>query len=1061
MRGKRRGSMPADDSLGMDFFDLDGSDPELLNSGRIPDPQPEHTPLFRWLARVLTAIEARLRARGDASVRNAIRFFWGFVAVVAVFLLVGPIINKPLDIDDVLDSAKLSEVDWIATDAQIDYTLDRSEDGSFAATVSERYTANFTNGPESVVERMFATEFNGRDTRFELQAATIDGEPAEVQVRRGATVTRVLISQPDGARLEGEREIELAYALHDLVTTETDAATEQPVDSWSWPILGPSWPQATKGVEVSLTLPHELDDALVRAPRAYVGWLLLSGTEWLTPEGETAQGVRYAFSNDDTLPPYPDLFVDTSFESGTFEQPPTTPLFWLQTWGPLIPLALLAVLLLFALAARRVVWADSAGEPWYLPRTDPPTGLSPAEAAQLLDRPWHAELVSELTRAPRAPRASKKAKAKRSGTEAPGGRARESWLAAVARAGTRAGRLGSLPSVLHERQRWAMRDHPVEERLRWVPDSYVRDTFIFGSLAIALLQWGLLRQLSHQVILTVVWWPGLFVLASTVLALVVVGAVRRPRPLTRAGALAVQQLKGIDAYARTTRLLDRGPVDDELLPYAALFEGSRSAGRTVAGHAARESGDRWLERGWRTEHFLSLPAVLGLVASVALLAGSILTVSTRPVPYNDADFVTWPGSGPAGAIWAQVEGFEVDAELERDETGGARLRVVERDAVRFTPGGSSVPQLAREWPRERLGQDLGFEIETVRVDGEEVPFREIEGPQSVVLATGMSDVLDGLYEVEIAYTLTSPVVDAANGPDAQQQLRWTAWYDFWEDTYYTDAASPFDGTAPVRPLRIGLTVAPELAAEIRSGGWIDSDHERDRVPYENGNWYQPWRYENRIYIGDDFEDSRQYDLRIGSERTRDGALVVSLDAEAVESREGEDYVEEKPAGPWRVSDEINATLEKYELDLGNDLGAVLNFPSGTFANVDEQAYERYRSAQGLPYATVLGLAALITAASAGVFVFALRMRRRSSVSLRTVSFGAIPLAAAAQSVLFWWGVMTMPGSDNRGWGAIAIGAVMLTAVLAQVILVARRSAAPGAAQRSGTPGTGARAAQRT
>jgi hypothetical protein len=35
--------------------------------------------------------------------------------------------------------------------------------------------------------------------------------------------------------------------------------------------------------------------------------------------------------------------------------------------------------------------------------------------------------------------------------------------------------------------------------------------------------------------------------------------------------------------------------------------------------------------------------------------------------------------------------------------------------------------------------------------------------------------------------------------------------------------------------------------------------------------------------------------------------------------------------------------------------------------------------------------------------------------------------------------MTMPGSDNRGWGAIAIGALMLTAVLAQVILVARRS----------------------
>lgn len=611
MNGKRGGSKRSDDSLpAPDFFDLAGSDPELLNSGRIPDPQPAHTPFFRWLARVLTAAEARLRARGDAAVRNAIKFFWCFMAIVAVFLLLGPIINKPLDIDDVLDSAKLGEVDWVATDARIDYALERSDGGRFVAVVSERYTARFTNGPEGAIERVFATEFNGRDTRFELHSATIDGEPAEVQVRRGATATRVAISQPDGAQLEGEREIALSYELHDLVSTETDAATEQEVDSWSWPLLGPSWPQATKGVEVSLTLSHELDEALVRAPRAYVGWLLLSGTEWLTPEGETAQGVRYAFSNDDTLPPYPDLYIDTSFEAGTFEQPPTTPLFWLQTWGPLFPLALLVALLLFALAARRIVWADSAGDPWYLPRAEPPDGLSPADAAQLLDRPWHAELISELTRdAPGSKPAKQAKRAKRPG---PGGRAREAWLAAVARAGMRAGRIGNLPSVSAQRARWARRDRPVEDRLRWVPDSYVRDTFIFGSLAIALLQWGLLRQLSHQVILTVVWWPALFVLVSTVLALVTVAAVRRPRPLTRDGALVVQQLKGVDAYARATRLLDRGPVDDALLPYALLFEGpgerggpsrgTRRASRETAGSdgAGAPSTSSRCRRCWRS-----------------------------------------------------------------------------------------------------------------------------------------------------------------------------------------------------------------------------------------------------------------------------------------------------------------------------------------------------------------------------------------------------------------------------------------------------------------------------
>ncbi|RGE22765.1 DUF2207 domain-containing protein [Leucobacter sp. wl10] len=1050
MSDKRGGSGPTGGPPpAPDFFDLEGSDPELLNSGRLPDPQPQHTPLFRWLARLLTSVEARLRARGDRLLRNAIRFVWVLVALAGAFLLFGPIINKPLNIDDVLDSAKVSEVDWIATDAVIDYTLERTADRGFAARVSERYTANFTNGPESVIERKFVTEFQGHDTGFEVRSATIDGVPAEVTVDRGATVTRVAISRADGAKLEGEQEIALDYSMRDLVTTEEDAATGRQIDSWSWPVLGPSWPQGTKGVQVSLTLPPELDDALVRAPRAYVGWLLLGATEWLTPEDRTAQGVRYSFSNDDTLPPYPDLLIDTSFEAGTFSQPPTTTLFWWQTWGPLFPLALLAAILLFALAARRVVWADSVGEPWYLVRAEVPDGLSPADAAQLLGRPWHAELISELAGVGAAPNRTRPTKpaAERKQTRlaAMGARARELWLTAVARAGMRAGRIGNLPSVVLQRLRWSRADRPVQDGLRWVPDSYVRDTFIFGPLAIALLQWGLLRQLSQQVILSVVWWPGLFVLASTVLALCTVGVVLRPRPLTRDGALAVQQLKGIDAYARATRLLDRGPVDEPLLPYAVLFEGPRRAGRKVAEHAGREAGDRRLGRGWRTEHFLSLPAILALVAAIALLAGSILTVATRPTPYTEADFVTWPGSGPSGTIWSQIEGFEVDAELQRDKSGGARLSVVERDTVRFTSGGASVPQLAREWPRERLGQDLGLEVESVRVDGEDVPFREIDGPQSVAMTTRMSDVLDGLYEVEIAYTLTSPVVDAPGGPDSLQQLRWTAWYDFWKETFYTNAARPSDGTAPVRPIRLQLTIAPEIADEIRSGGWIDSDVDRDRVPYERGNWYRPWQYENRIYIGGDLETSRAYDLRIGSEkRLDDGALVVSVDANTVESREAEDSAEGKPAGPWQVSEKINGTLEKYELNLNNDLGAVLNFSPGTFSGVDAGAYERYRTEYALPYATVLALAGAVTVSSLGVLVFALRVRRRPSASLRTIAFGAIPLAAVAQSVLFGWAVMSMDGDDARGWAAIVIGGVMLAAVTAEIIALVRRRNGGGA-----------------
>ncbi|PRI11364.1 hypothetical protein [Leucobacter massiliensis] len=1027
-RGPRRGSEP-----GFDPFDLAGSDPELLNSGRIPDPQPAHTPLFAWLARILTAVEARLRARGDATVRNAIRALWAIVALVGAFLLVGPIVNEPLDIDDVLASAKIDEVDWIASDARIDYAVSRDPGGRFAVTGTEHYTANFTNGPEARIERVFPTEFQGRDTGFELSSATVDGQPAEVELRRGATVTRVLISPPGGERFEGSSEIELSFALRDLVTEKHDDATGTEVERWSWDLLGASWPQATKGLAVSVTLTPELDAALLRAPRAHVGWLLIGGTAWLSPEAETAEGVRYAFTNDDTLPPYPDLVIDLSFERGTFTLPATTALFWWQSWGPLLPLAVLGVFALFALAARRVVWADSAGEPWYLPRAEPPDELTAAEAAQLRQRPWHAELIDALSRGV-PPRPGRKRRKERA--EPPS----RQWLTAVARAGMRAGRLGNLPSVLRRQARWDRDDRAVAAELRWVPDSYVRDSFIFGSLAIALLQWGLLRQLSHQVMLTVVWWPALFVLCSTVLALLTVWAVWRPRPLTRAGALAMQQLKGIDAYARATRLVDRGPVDDPLLPYALLGVGPRRGGRGVARLAAQESGDRWLWRGWRTEHFVSMPAILALLLALATLAAAIFTVSTRPSPYEQAEFVTWPSSNAPGAIWAQIEGFDIAAELDRDEQAGARLSVTERLRVRFTPGGSSVPQLAREWPRERLGQSLGLAVESVRVDGEEVPFAETAGAHTTAMVTRMSEVRDGPSDVEVRYTLSRPVVDAPDGPDSQQQLRWAAALGFWEDSYYTNPANPFDGSAPVRPLRVELTVAPELVAEIRTGGWIASDRDAERVPAERGNGFRPWVSEQRVYLGEGLEDSVLHDLRIGEERNGgDGSLIVSLDADAVQSRVAEDLGSETPAGPWGVSEEINAGLEKYELDLTGDLGAVLNFPAGTFSNVDVDGYERYRSAYQLPYATVLALAGAVAAASAGTFVFALRLRRRASASLRTIAFGAIPLAAAAQCVLFCWALLPMPGGDQRIWGGVWLGALMLTGVFAQMIMVGRRS----------------------
>jgi hypothetical protein len=86
------------------------------------------------------------------------------------------------------------------------------------------------------------------------------------------------------------------------------------------------------------------------------------------------------------------------FEPGTFRMPPPTPLFILQSFGPLLPLAFLVLTLLFAIAARAVAWSDERGRPWFVAQSEPPDGVTPRMAAMVLRAPQTLELTTALAR---------------------------------------------------------------------------------------------------------------------------------------------------------------------------------------------------------------------------------------------------------------------------------------------------------------------------------------------------------------------------------------------------------------------------------------------------------------------------------------------------------------------------------------------------------------------------------------------------------------------------------------------------------------------------------------
>jgi hypothetical protein len=960
---------------------------ESLNTGRIADPHPEHTPLYRWLSGLLIKIEAGLRARGGTGLRRAIAAGWAVVAMIGIVLLVGPVINTPLSFDDVIESADLEAVDWVMNDGVVRFDLDRDPDGAFVANISERFVAEMRGADESSIVRLLPTQYEGNDLELAGVTATIDGEPATVTRTPSLTYVEVMLGAASGEDLDGSHEVTLDYELRHLAVPEIDEVANTKVDLFSWNAYSVDLLQAARGITVEVTLPNALDEQLVRAPRGSVAWLLVSGSAWLEPDPElsTADRVGYSFTNDNSWPPHSVAMLTLVFEPGTFTMPPHTPLFWVQTFGPVVPLVLLAAMLLFALAARAVAWADAHGRPWILARHQPPDGISAPLAAQLLRKPAIKPLAAALDVRPRKKRTP-------------------AWVVQVARIAARAGRLGDLPRALRSYLASPDRRTLHEQGLRRTPVGYVRDAFIWAPIALTLVQWGLVRQLSHQTVLAVVWWPVAFVLLSTAISLIILWIALAADPLTHQGALLKQYLRGIEVYADRTQALQRGTLDDSLLPFVVLFGRARDAGKAVLELAQHESGDRDIARGWNRGGVIRPAAVAASIAAVALFAGVTVVAATQPYPYPyNYDTEVFDSDLP-GTLWTSVQDFDAAAELHRSADGRAEVRVRERMTVEFEPS-PQVPQFAREWPNLRHGQSLGVRVDEVRIDGEAVAYREVPRPRSLGMVTELADVLVGEHEVIVEYTLTSAAVATTHGGGVVEEVRWSALYHRWTNNLEWGGFDEFSA-------QIELRVAAELVDEIQASGWLTRDYDRPRAALEWGNGIIDWRAPQKLGGYDD--PTTQLGTRMV---LPDGTLVVTLTPERSQH------------DSW--SDMFSFT----------DLGAQLEFADGTFVGPD-LGEKRFADARyELPNVSVIVLTIALILASIWLIVAGrVRETMRPSPTLKTFSFFVLPVAGIAQFVLFFWATSDMPPGHERfpamGWLtliSIVMGGIQLWSVLAKPV----------------------------
>lgn len=965
---------------------MENVDPsDAPSADRVDDARPRPTPLWALLSRWLLSTEAWLRSHGGARLRWTLRGAWALVAAVGVFLLVGPVINPPLTLDDLLDSAESATDTWIAREFDAAYTLLPQSDGRLDAEVTETITAFFPDDvDDSTIARTLPTQYQGHDLRTEIIEVTLDGVGVTPAVRDTGEQLRVQVDA--GPDLSEDHTLVLRYRVHDLAFSGIDSATGRDADLVEWSVLGPDWPHGMAVLNVSITLPDHLDSELVRSPRGAAAWTLIGGGEWLEPEADSPPAsTTYAFTLEQNMPPHSQAWFTFVFPAGTVTMPPPSPLFLVQSFGPLVPLAVLLVSLLFALAARAVAWSDARGRPWYVAQHDPPEGVDVRTAAQILGAVRTRELALTIGRLD-------------------GGR-RSEHLAAVGRAAARAGRFGDRFRAAAAFRLDPARGAQLREGYRRIPRGFVRDAFLSAPPALSLLQLGLIRQLSHQATLAIVWWPVAFVALSLVLTAAIFWIALSARPLTRRGALVRQHLLGVRLYAERTELIARSPLTDRLVPYAVLTGEPRPTGEVVFGRVAEQLGADDLQR-WRTRDFLTWPRLLVRALAVLAVAGAVAVVAVVPNPYERGGTSASWDFAAAGTLYTQVSAVDIDATMEL-VAGDPVLAVTERIDVTFEEGAARVPQFAQRFPAVVDGQDIGFEVAEVRVDGGAVDYATSRAGAQIEVATALPQVLEGAHTVEIAYVIEHPVTVGVGSPvsgrdgETVQRIRWSALLDGWESGW----AHP---SAP--EARVSIAIPDDVAERALSSGWLREDP-------DTAEEARDWRDSGFPF----------------------GTAVEELERGLPDSAAGGTLAEERIADGSVVTHVLETAEGEYGYPTSgtySDLGVLLEFPDGAFT-VDQAGWMQHRLFQVLPmvlvWLFVAGGVALVV--SAAVIGSARGSRRFPRGTFREAVWVLPPAFAVAVLIVFFWATADMP-SDWWEFPVLAGGALAgIAASVAGWILV--------------------------
>lgn len=287
--------------------------------------------------------------------------------------------------------------DFSITSFHAEYLLSRGEDGAAELSTTETIVARFPERDQNHgIVRTIPTRYDGVRTSPRILSVTdADGTPLPYSEDDGDGLS-VQIGDAD-SYVHGTRTYVIAYTQRNVIRElPPTAQTAQTGQEFYWNVNGTGWDQPFEAVSAEVALAAGLRSATTAEYACYQGDDG-AGTPCASSE-RTGETFRFASTG---LQANQTLTVAVGFRAGTFVVPVSPLTAWWAIWPPLGLAAVAVICLVFTAVARVLRWRDAAGRGTVVPEYAPPAATDLFTLGQIagrMDRAVAASIVSLAVR---------------------------------------------------------------------------------------------------------------------------------------------------------------------------------------------------------------------------------------------------------------------------------------------------------------------------------------------------------------------------------------------------------------------------------------------------------------------------------------------------------------------------------------------------------------------------------------------------------------------------------------------------------------------------------------